>query len=123
MIIWTLTSAEQCTNTDACGAHTSNAFTDKIKLTLVTNIPQGYGRPITQFVVPYINPLININAGFTSTIPRTIFNIKVESYELCADQTPRYRTLCCRTFDQTCSLTNTETTFELPIIWDAYFKK
>lgn len=29
---------------------------------------------------------------------------------------------CCRTSTQTCSLNNTESAFELPIIWDPYYK-
>ena len=122
MVIWTLTSADQCTNYNTgCGTHPQNFVTDKVKLTLITSIPLGYGRPITQTVVPYNNPLVNITAGLSTTIPNTIFSIKVESYEIC-NGNPTYKTVCCRTATQTCSLSNTETAYELAIIWDPYFK-
>ncbi|MBK6274164.1 MAG: hypothetical protein IPF58_05375 [Saprospirales bacterium] len=80
MVIWTLTSADQCTNYNTgCGTHPQNFVTDKVKLTLITSIPLGYGRPITQTVVPYNNPLVNITAGLSTTIPNTIFSIRLKA--------------------------------------------
>lgn len=121
MVIWTLTSADQCTNYNtACGTHTQNFVADKIKLTLITSIPLGFGRPVTQTVIPFVNPLINILSSLSYGNP-TVFSIKLESYEIC-NGSPTVKTNCCRTSTQTCSLNNTESTFELPIIWDPYYK-
>jgi len=92
MTIWTLTSAEQCTNTDACGSYNFNPIALKIIPTLNTAIPYGRARPVVQSSGG-IDNVINVQASLWHS-NNTLFGIKVESYALC-NGIPRFKSYCC----------------------------
>lgn len=117
VLIWILTTSQQCTNTDACGTFPNNINTANISLTLTTNIPSGVPRPFTEIIVPYLNPLINICKSTNST-PATVFNIKTESYLQC-NGVPRSKITACITAAQSCPTTNVG---DLQIAWNSYFR-
>ena len=120
MIIWTVTSADQCTvgGTDACGDFPNSIGSGVVRLLLNTNIPTGAPRPITVTVTPLVAPVINIKKSLEATPIKTFFSIKVESYELC-NGVPRYKNVCCNSSLSTCFTMTNE--LEIPIIWNSYF--
>ena len=101
--------SEQCIGSDACGTYPGDIATDKITLTLNTNIPTGWARPILE--AP--NNKVNI---FRSLVSKCYFSVRVESYDKC-NGIPRYKTTCCITPTSTCSLTNSENAYEIPVLW------
>lgn len=111
MIVWTLTSADQCTNTDACGSYTFDPIFLKIMPTLNTNIPSGRPRPLVQ-TFNGINNVINVQ-GSLFYANNTIFGIKVESYAMC-NGVPRFRGVCCITKTEAgCITLGDETAYQI----------
>lgn len=118
MIIWTLTSADQCVPSDACGNFGFILGSGVVRMNLITNIPQGAPRPVMEEIIPYQYPQINITKSLKYVNP-TFFSIKVESYDQC-NGLPRYKNVCCNTDLGSCF--TTENDVELPVSWNAYFK-
>lgn len=117
-----LTTSQQCNyspdTTDACGTFPNYFNTGVVLLTTVTNIPSGAPRPFLDINIPYLTPQIDICKSINST-PRTIFNIKVESYLQC-NGIPRSKlTGCVTTTTQNCT---TSDRFNFSIAWNYYFK-
>lgn len=110
MVIWTLTTSQQCTNTDACGSYTFDLVFLKIIPTLNTTIPNGRPRPIVQ-TLNGMNNVINVQ-GSLYYVNNTIFGIKVESYALC-NGIPRFSSACCITKTDGCLTLGDETAFQI----------
>ena len=95
---------------------------DKIQLTLNTNIPSTWPRPA--YIYQNNSNYINIFQSLARKIPlgRTMFRITVESFEKCSDGiTPIYRNVCCVSASNTCSTINDENQYEVPINWHSGF--
>jgi len=94
MVIWILTSSQQCTKTDACGSYNFDPVFLKIMPTLNTNIPSGFVRPVVQ-TINGLDNVINVQ-GSILYVHNTIFGIKVESYASC-NGVSRFKSTCCIT--------------------------
>lgn len=120
MIIWTVTSADQCTNTDACGSYSFNPLLFKVTPTLGAFIPYGRPRPIVTNLNG-INNVINVQ-GSLFYANNTYFGIKVESYAVC-NGVPRFKSACCITKSENgCLTTGDETAYQISATLPSTYK-
>ncbi len=120
LFVWTLLSAQQCTNTDSCGTYNYNVGAIKAILVINNTIPSNTYKPVLQNIANNPNS-INIQGSLWSD-ETTTFGIQVESSDKC-NGVPRFKSNCCITKNNNpCVTTNDEAINQVTIAYQTAFK-